>query len=100
MRLWITSCLVLFGLIELYQWIKHFTLPLPMFILGGALLAIASNYDKLASWSLGNSTPDSQPPLDTVDSPSWNSLNQSQTQPLSEQRKSISFTIRRFNKEL
>ncbi|HEY9649365.1 MAG TPA: hypothetical protein V6C95_01795 [Coleofasciculaceae cyanobacterium] len=100
MRLWITSCLVLFGMIELYQWIKHFTLPLPMFILGGALLAIASNYDKLANWSLGNSTPDFPSPPNTVDSPSRNTLNQSQTQPLSKQRKSISFTIRGVNKEL
>lgn len=99
MRLWITSCLVLFGMIELYQWIKHFTLPLPMFILGGALLAIASNYDKLANWSLGNSTTDSPPTLDSVDSPRWNTLNQSQTQPLPQHRKPISFTIRRFNKE-
>lgn len=100
MRLWITSCLVLFGMIELYQWIKHFTLPLPMFILGGALLAIASNYDKLANWSLGDSTTDSPLPLETVDSPSRNTLNQSQTQPLPQHRKSISFTIKRFNKEL
>jgi len=38
---------VLFGTAELLQWMKQFSLPLPIFILGGAFLAVASNYDKL-----------------------------------------------------
>nr|WP_290222334.1 hypothetical protein [Trichocoleus desertorum] len=50
MKIWATTFVVLFGLVELYQWVQHFnwtiTLPLPVFILGGAALAIASNYDK------------------------------------------------------
>src|SRR6476646_4809364 len=50
MKIWATTFVVLFGLFELYQWVQHFnwtiTLPLPVFILGGAALAIASNYDK------------------------------------------------------
>ncbi|HEY9893883.1 MAG TPA: hypothetical protein V6D34_00495 [Candidatus Sericytochromatia bacterium] len=29
------------------QWVKQFSLPLPMLLLGGALLAVVSNYDKL-----------------------------------------------------
>ncbi|MBD1861709.1 MULTISPECIES: hypothetical protein [Trichocoleus] len=52
MKIWATTFVVLFGLVELYQWVQHFnwtvTLPLPVFILGGAALAIASNYDKRA----------------------------------------------------
>ena len=52
MKVWIISVLVLFGMVEMYQWMKHFTLPLPVFILGGALLAIASNYRKYTSWFL------------------------------------------------
>jgi hypothetical protein len=48
MKFWMTSFVVLFGLAELFQWVRHFTLPLPIFILGGAFLAIASNYDKQA----------------------------------------------------
>ncbi len=40
--------MVLFTLAELYQWLKHFQLPLPIFLLGGAFLAIISNYEKYA----------------------------------------------------
>jgi hypothetical protein len=46
-RVWITCFILLFGASELLQWVKQFSLPLPFFILGGAFLAIASNYDKL-----------------------------------------------------
>ncbi len=47
MRVWLTSFILLFGAAELFQWAKELTLPMPIFILGGAFLAIASNYDKL-----------------------------------------------------
>ncbi len=46
MKFWITSFILLFGLAELYQWVQHFTFPLPVFILGGVFLVIASNHDK------------------------------------------------------
>nr|WP_225938759.1 hypothetical protein [Kovacikia minuta] len=49
MRVWITCFLFLFGATELLQWFKQFSLPLPIFILGGVFLAIVSNYDKLTS---------------------------------------------------
>ena len=52
MRVWIVSFVVLFTMAEFYQWLKHFTLPLPIYILGGAFLAIASNYDRFAGFSL------------------------------------------------
>ncbi|MDX2240871.1 MAG: hypothetical protein NW224_09325 [Leptolyngbyaceae cyanobacterium bins.302] len=47
MRVWLTSFILLFGAAQLYQWAQELTLPMPIFILGGAFLAIASNYDKL-----------------------------------------------------
>jgi hypothetical protein len=57
MKVWATSFIVLFGLVELYQWVQHLhfgvDLPLPVFILGGAALAIASNYDKRAGLPFG-----------------------------------------------
>lgn len=46
MRVWLASFVLLFAIAEVYQWAKHFTLPLPIFILGGTFLAIISNYDK------------------------------------------------------
>lgn len=49
MKVWITCFIVLFGTAELLQWVRQFSLPLPMFILGGVFLAIASNYDKLSN---------------------------------------------------
>ena len=47
MKVWITCFVLLFGATEVLQWVKQVSLPLPIFILGGAFLAIASNYDKL-----------------------------------------------------
>lgn len=53
MRVWLASFLLLFAIAEVYQWAKHFTLPLPIFILGGAFLAIVSNYDKYPELTKG-----------------------------------------------
>lgn len=50
MRIWLVCFGVLFALVELYQWVEHLTLPLPVYILGGTFLAIASNYNKLSGW--------------------------------------------------
>ena len=47
MRIWLTSFVLLFGAAELWQWAQHLSLPLPIFILSGVFLAVASNYDKL-----------------------------------------------------
>ncbi len=47
MKIWLTCFILLFGAAEVLHWIEQFSLPLPMLILGGAFLAIASNYDKL-----------------------------------------------------
>ena len=46
MKLWLASVAVLFVLAEIYIALKDFILPLPIYILGGAFLAIASNYEK------------------------------------------------------
>ena len=100
MKVWITSFLVLFGMVELYQWFREFTLPLPVFILAGALLAIASNYGKLSSLSYGvqkttsNFSPTSSSELsDAASCSNWNlPSNKPMSNPTQSQR-SISFTI-------
>ena len=46
MKGWLTSVVILFVLVQLFQSIKGFFVPLPVYILAGAFLAIASNYDK------------------------------------------------------
>ena len=50
MRILITSFVFLFASVEISQWLGNFTLPLPILILGGACLAIASNYGKSPGW--------------------------------------------------
>lgn len=47
MRVWITCFVVLFALAQLFDWVQQFSLPLPICILGGAILAVASNYEKM-----------------------------------------------------
>jgi hypothetical protein len=47
MRVWLACFFILFALAELFDWLQAFTLPLPIYILGGAFLAVASNYDKI-----------------------------------------------------
>ena len=100
MRVWITSVLVVFGMVELYQWMKNFTLPLPVFILAGALLAIASNYGKYAGWSFqppsaSSESPLVQTPLRHESTNNGSKLNPSSAKPLPQTTREISFTIRR-----
>lgn len=47
MAFWIVCFFVLFALAELFDWVTQISLPLPAYIIGGAFLAIASNYDKI-----------------------------------------------------
>ncbi len=46
LKAWLVGVGILFVLAEFGIWLKQFILPLPIYILGGAFLAIASNYDK------------------------------------------------------
>jgi hypothetical protein len=47
MKVWLGCFLVLFAVAELFDWVKDLSLPLPIYILGGAFLAVASNYNRL-----------------------------------------------------
>ncbi|ELR99590.1 hypothetical protein [Gloeocapsa sp. PCC 73106] len=49
MKIWLITCVLLFVVIELFAWVKQFILPLPLYLLAGAFLAIASNYEKVKS---------------------------------------------------
>lgn len=49
MRIWLACFGLLFAIAELYEWAKQLSLPLPIYILGGAFLALASNYNKRSS---------------------------------------------------
>ena len=46
MKSWLFSVAVLFILAKAFLWIRGFILPVPIYVLAGAFLAIASNYDK------------------------------------------------------
>ena len=45
LKAWLFGVGILFVLAEFSIWLKQFILPLPIYILGGAFLAIASNYE-------------------------------------------------------
>lgn len=46
LKAWLFGVGILFVLAEFSIWLKQFILPLPIYILAGAFLAIASNYEK------------------------------------------------------
>ena len=43
----IAAFLMLLGAVELFEWLKARSLPFPVLVLGGAVLAVVSNYGKL-----------------------------------------------------
>ncbi|MGB5593568.1 MAG: hypothetical protein WBM32_17230 [Crocosphaera sp.] len=61
MRLWISAVFLLFISVQFYQWVKGFILPLPIYVLAGSFLAIASNYEKGISTVMPSSSPQKQP---------------------------------------
>ena len=46
LQAWLFGVGILFVLAEFSIWLKQFILPLPIYILAGAFLAIASNYER------------------------------------------------------
>ncbi|MBN3927615.1 hypothetical protein [Nostoc sp. NMS4] len=69
MKVWLACFLVLFALAELFDWLQKFNLPLPIYILGGAFLAVASNYDKIVGSYYADSSIEAsleQPQLDSL----------------------------------
>ncbi|MEH2226329.1 hypothetical protein [Nostoc sp.] len=77
MKVWLACFLVLFALAELFDWLQEFNLPLPIYILGGAFLAVASNYDKIVGSYFDDSSIEAsleQPQLDSL-TPSTNPIS-------------------------
>ncbi|TVP62225.1 MAG: hypothetical protein EA343_11440 [Nodularia sp. (in: Bacteria)] len=70
MRVWLACFLVLFALAELFDWLKAFNLPLPIYILGGAFLAVASNYDKIVGSYFSDAVIEASPEQPQLNSPS------------------------------
>jgi hypothetical protein len=77
MRVWLACFLLLFAVAELFDWLKKFNLPLPIYILGGVFLAVASNYDKI----IGSDFSDESIEISS-EQPQLNSLNQTLTNPV------------------
>lgn len=77
MKVWLACFLVLFALAELFDWLQEFNLPLPIYILGGAFLAVASNYDKIIGSYFDDPSMEAsleQPQLDSL-TPSTNPIS-------------------------
>lgn len=43
MKVWLVTFVVLLALVEFYQWFHSLQVPLPLMLLAGVVLAIASN---------------------------------------------------------
>jgi len=68
MKIWLVSFLILFVLVEFYQWFQSLKVPLPFMLVAGAALAIASNL--LGSrWKPLDNSQDSSPPQRTDSDP-------------------------------
>ncbi len=89
----IVCFVIFFGLSQVFQWAQELTLPLPFFILGGAFLAIASNYDRRAGFpfNLLNFPTSEEPPVELP------TIAQS---PAPKFPREVSFTIRKPEKLL
>lgn len=101
MKVWITCFIVLFGAAELLQWFEQFTLPMPIFMLGGFFLAVASNYDKLRDmpfhldYEARSPQPKSTEPIKATPTPQSLPLQPDPFTQLVQPSKPISFTIRK-----
>ena len=58
MRVWFACFFLLFALAKLFDWVQELSLPLPIYILGGAFLAVASNYDKIVGSYFSETLPE------------------------------------------
>jgi len=70
MRIWFICFVVLFAASQLFDWVQQFTLPLPIYILGGAFLAVASNYERLFGSFLAEYSDESYTPQQQLDAAS------------------------------
>lgn len=66
MRVWLVCFFAIFALAELFNWVQKFSLPLPIHILGGVLLAVASNHDKIFGFSTREILPPPSTPLEQL----------------------------------
>jgi hypothetical protein len=57
MKVWIVGSILLFLLFQIYQSVKGYFLPLPIYILAGALLSIASNASQKVVFLSGETEP-------------------------------------------
>ncbi|MBK1987149.1 hypothetical protein A0J48_006290 [Sphaerospermopsis aphanizomenoides BCCUSP55] len=83
MRVWLVCFFVLFALAQFFDWVKEVSLPLPVYILGGAFLAVASNYDKIVGSYLSNVTAEIVPEPTQLDAATQSTPVLSTTMPLS-----------------
>ena len=84
MRVWLACFFILFALAELFDWVQEFSLPLPIYILGGAFLAVASNYDKIVGSYFSDGTIERSPQPPQLDSSpqSLNSISLTMSNPV------------------
>jgi len=51
MRLWISCFVLVLVLAQIVQQLKALSVPLPVFMVAGGLLAVASNFEQVRQWT-------------------------------------------------
>jgi phosphotransferase system glucose/maltose/N-acetylglucosamine-specific IIC component len=94
MQVWIVCLVLFFGIAEFYQWAKGLSLPVPVLIAAGVLLAIASNLRSASTPS--TPMPFTAPPAaaPSAAAPPTALPITAATTPVVSVQSSISFTIR------
>jgi hypothetical protein len=77
MKVWLVCFFLLFALAKLFDWVQGLSLPLPMYILGGAFLAVASNYDKIVGSYFSDAISQVKPEQSQLDASSLEKVNTS-----------------------
>lgn len=96
MKIWFSCFFLLFAIAEFYQWAKHLSLPLPIYILGGAFLVIASNSNKHLGLFWHSAA---EPSVGSDNSSNQDNLSASSNPAFQQPPKPISFTINRHNEQ-
>ena len=69
MWFWLVCLFIVFALAEFFDWVTQISLPLPAYIVGGAFLAIASNYNKIVGSYISNVTAEILPEVANTQKP-------------------------------
>ncbi|MDJ1176967.1 hypothetical protein [Roseofilum capinflatum] len=88
MRLWISCFVLVLVLAQIFQQLKALSVPLPVFLVAGGLLAVASNFEQVRQWTQKSirkpETTPAEPPdvIDAIDVTSYEVMDDPSSNPM------------------